>query len=455
MISSSFPSSWAEIFFPSTNVRLDGPSSYCVITPKDKLIESKSSDWIKLVENSVLDWETNLKQTETENDSIWEMETKIISEEDKTCDINIEFKDKPNLSDTVAGYFSWPPGKIVIYYLQPKLCTGLIPCYDDKTLKSDDAIYAIVLHEIGHSLGLDHYVSDDNDVNKRWQSGKVNPPSVMIPTIPQNPSLLKITDIDVQKVREIYGPFGFLGFSGDIVPTPQPDISPEPPFEPIIPITTIEALDVSQKLIEIGSHDREIVTISGKISKEEYHRGLPAIITIHKPDDSVEVLKITTTGTGYFETLLIFDRESIRGNYRVSASYDGHVDKKKDVTFEVVDRKVGSSSDPPEPVLRGDNLIPQKQIFPNDEKIPTWIKNNAKWWSDGQIEDRTFVLGMQYLVEQNLLEIPKMNNIPKSGSEMPSWIKIIAGYWGDDLIGEEEFVKSMQYLVSNGIIVIP
>ena len=84
------------------------------------------------------------------NDSIWDMAVKeIFNENEENCDIKIEFKDKPELADTVAGYFSWPPGKIVIYYLQPKLCNGLIPCYDDETLKSDDMIFAIAIHEIG------------------------------------------------------------------------------------------------------------------------------------------------------------------------------------------------------------------------------------------------------------------------------------------------------------------
>ena len=52
---------------------------------------------------------------------------------------------------------------------------------------------------------MDHYVSDDNDINKKWQTGNQSPPSSMIPTIPRNSGLLQITDIDVQKVREIYG----------------------------------------------------------------------------------------------------------------------------------------------------------------------------------------------------------------------------------------------------------
>ena len=37
--------------------------------------------------------------------------------------------------------------------------------------------------------------------------------------------------------------------------------------------------------------------------------------------------------------------------------------------------------------------------------IPDWIKNNAGWWADGQIEDETFVSGIKYLVENGIVRI--------------------------------------------------
>jgi len=29
---------------------------------------------------------------------------------------------------------------------------------------------------------------------------------------------------------------------------------------------------------------------------------------------------------------------------------------------------------------------------------PNWIKKNAKWWSEGLVEDRYFVQGIQFLI---------------------------------------------------------
>ncbi|MBI5859208.1 MAG: hypothetical protein HZB73_00385 [Nitrosarchaeum sp.] len=41
----------------------------------------------------------------------------------------------------------------------------------------------------------------------------------------------------------------------------------------------------------------------------------------------------------------------------------------------------------------------------NDISIPEWIKNNGKWWSDGQIDDKTFVHGLQYLIQNRILHV--------------------------------------------------
>lgn len=37
--------------------------------------------------------------------------------------------------------------------------------------------------------------------------------------------------------------------------------------------------------------------------------------------------------------------------------------------------------------------------------LPAWIKNNAKWWGEGQVSDADFISGMKYLIENNIIEI--------------------------------------------------
>jgi len=37
--------------------------------------------------------------------------------------------------------------------------------------------------------------------------------------------------------------------------------------------------------------------------------------------------------------------------------------------------------------------------------IPDWIKNNAGWWADGQIDDCSFVSGLQWLISNGIMKI--------------------------------------------------
>ena len=90
-----------------------------------------------------------------------------------------------------------------------------------------------------------------------------------------------------------------------------------------------------------------------------------------------------------------------------------------------------------------------------DLSIPEWIKNNAGWWANDQIDDETFVKGIEFLVQKEVIFIP---NLPESTNEnvesIPEWIKNNAGWWANDQIDDETFVKGIEYLVKVGIIVI-
>ncbi|MBS3925436.1 MAG: peptidase [Nitrosarchaeum sp.] len=86
--------------------------------------------------------------------------------------------------------------------------------------------------------------------------------------------------------------------------------------------------------------------------------------------------------------------------------------------------------------------------------IPDWIRNNAKWWSEGMIENSDFVSGIEYLIKNNIIDVPVMQQEIIETKEIPSWIKNNAGWWADKLISDEEFVKGIQYMITNGIIVV-
>ena len=92
--------------------------------------------------------------------------------------------------------------------------------------------------------------------------------------------------------------------------------------------------------------------------------------------------------------------------------------------------------------------------------IPSWIKNNAGWWADGSLNnpndpngDDSFVNGIQFLIKENIIQVPTTSQGSSSGSnEIPDWIKNTAGWWADGSIDDETFVAALQYLIKQGII---
>mgnify|MGYP003312617647 FL=1 len=50
-------------------------------------------------------------------------------------------------------------------------------------------------------------------------------------------------------------------------------------------------------------------------------------------------------------------------------------------------------------------IIPSTETTqaPESQEVPSWIKNNAGWWAEGQIDDNTFVSGIQYLVKVGII----------------------------------------------------
>jgi len=85
--------------------------------------------------------------------------------------------------------------------------------------------------------------------------------------------------------------------------------------------------------------------------------------------------------------------------------------------------------------------------------IPKWVKTNAEWWANGDIDDKSFVQGIQYLINEKIIDIPKLP-YPSSwmDKKIPSWVKNNASWWAGDLIPEEDFIKGIKHLVEKGII---
>ena len=50
-------------------------------------------------------------------------------------------------------------------------------------------------------------------------------------------------------------------------------------------------------------------------------------------------------------------------------------------------------------------MQPSNILQNNSYVIPSWIKNNAEWWAADQIDDNSFIQGIQYLIKEGIMKI--------------------------------------------------
>ena len=88
----------------------------------------------------------------------------------------------------------------------------------------------------------------------------------------------------------------------------------------------------------------------------------------------------------------------------------------------------------------------------SSKEIPVWIKNNAKWWAEGAIDDGSFVQGIQFLIKEKIMNIHSVAESTSSSKEIPAWIKNNAKWWADGSIDESSFVLGIEFLIKQGIV---
>jgi len=71
-----------------------------------------------------------------------------------------------------------------------------------------------------------------------------------------------------------------------------------------------------------------------------------------------------------------------------------------------------------------------------DSAIPEWIKNNAKWWSEGSISETDYIKSLEYLITNGILQIP----IPIPITEVTA---------AQTALTEEERAQSFKVTISN------
>jgi len=131
---------------------------------------------------------------------------------------------------------------------------------------------------------------------------------------------------------------------------------------------------------------------------------------ITNPEGDSEEISVIPTNRGYFENYLIFDRNSLLGIYEVIAfTHDGRTIGK--VSFELNGKKkyVDVVPKQPESFVTKQPEVSSQNLTAKETKqsIPSWIKNTAGFWADNQISDTEFLNGIEFLIGQEIIQIPK------------------------------------------------
>jgi len=85
-------------------------------------------------------------------------------------------------------------------------------------------------------------------------------------------------------------------------------------------------------------------------------------------------------------------------------------------------------------------------------EIPNWIRDNAVEWLENRIDDQTFLLGIEYLIKENIIKV-NLDIEYKTEDRIPNWIRDNVKWWLENRIDDQTFLLGIEYLIKENIIV--
>ena len=226
--------------YQSEDFRLKYTPIICEMEPNDTRFPNLAQTVITTTHQGVQNWATLLNNS-SEKNSTWNIDEIIIPPSDQispnpTCNITIiyESQELDYCGQMYNGmYFSCGEifngtsilnsqtntSLILILYLMPvygkqyeyekndTMYNSI--CRSQQEIESQPRLLKAIQHEIGHSLGLGHFIADSQDEVSRWVAGTQPVPSIMVSGEEGALEYSKVTPLDASQVHFIYGENGF------------------------------------------------------------------------------------------------------------------------------------------------------------------------------------------------------------------------------------------------------
>ncbi|MDE2591041.1 MAG: matrixin family metalloprotease [Patescibacteria group bacterium] len=257
MFASLMPQSFAD-GFEQPLFKWAYQPSICVLEPSDSNFPGLGQKMFIQTQNAVLDWQTKLNGGNAKNGA-WNFKlidipfSQTNSYNATNCDITVNFKPSPNNPDEkfneagITVYKNFPKVYVTIYYLGVDMREQYETFWQNGThyytyqpipyftgyLASDPQLEMTIRHELGHSLGLGHYIVSDAALTKIVE-GDQDMPSIMVTTVfTYGVTHFDITPLDIKEVQSIYGtrglgakPLPVQNITQNIVPTAVAAVPP-------------------------------------------------------------------------------------------------------------------------------------------------------------------------------------------------------------------------------------
>lgn len=84
--------------------------------------------------------------------------------------------------------------------------------------------------------------------------------------------------------------------------------------------------------------------------------------------------------------------------------------------------------------------------------IPTWIRDVGKMWANNLITEVQFASSIEFLINENIINVPNVDKIDNNSLAVPPWLKISTGWWAQGLVSDQEYANLIEFLIKKEII---